>query len=315
MWWTNLLLFSLAIGALVYSSIWIVRSLTKIAIFLKVSEFAIAFILMAFATSLPELFVGIMSAVSGKVTLSLGNLIGANIANITLVIGIPVLLAKGLRVESKVAQKDTFHMFLVMILPLLLMLDQVLSRLDGIILIGVFILYLIKLWRSKEIFEKKADNVKFTQFFNNLVIFFLAFIVLILSSRFVVKFAGNLAADSNLPIILIGLLLVAVGTTLPELTFGIIAVLSKHKDMALGNILGSMVVNVTLILGLVSLISPINVGFTFALTSAFYMIIAAFLFLTFVHSERKVNWQEGIALILLYIFFVIMQFVMRGISA
>lgn len=312
---TNLTIFLIAGACLVISSLWLVKSLSKIAMFLRISEFSIAFILMAFATSLPELSVTLVSAITNKVSLSLGTIIGSNIADITLVIGIPILLARKLSIKSKTIQRDSFHMFLIAILPLLLMLDKVISRIDGAILLVIFVLYIVKLWREKEIFKKYSNEVPAVQFLNNLFIFGIAFLILIFSSRFVVQYASNLAVDFEMPLILIGLLIVAFGAILPELAFGISAVMNKHKDMAVGNILGSLVIKCTLILGIGALIRPIPVGFTFAITSAFYMILVCFIFFVFAISEKEINWQEGIALVMLYIFFVIMELVIKSVSA
>ena len=114
-----------------------------------------------------------------------------------------------------------------------------------------------------------------------------------------------------IPSILIGLFMVSIGTTLPELTFEVKAVLAKHRYMALGDLLGSVVANSTLVLGVTALIHPITADFLLFITSASFMVVVAFLFMTFVESEKKITLQEGIALIMLYVLFIIVMFNMR----
>ena len=139
---TNLLFFIIASTVLAVSAFALTKSLIRIAAFLKLSEFTAAFIIMALSTSLPELFVGITSAINKNPALSLGNVIGANISDLTLVLGFAVIVAKGIKVNRKSIRKDSFFMFLIAILPIILMiLGKGISRLDGVILISVFLLY------------------------------------------------------------------------------------------------------------------------------------------------------------------------------
>jgi len=116
------------------------------------------------------------------------------------------------------------------------------------------------------------------------------------------------------PSILIGLFMISIGTTLPELTFESRAVLSKHRYMALGDLIGSVVVNSTLVLGVTSIIQPIVADFLLFLSSASFMIVISFLFMTFVESEKKITIQEGLALILLYTLFIVVIFNMHVIE-
>jgi len=132
---TNLLIFLGLCALLILSGYLLVKTLSKIAVFLKLSEFIIAFIIMAFATSIPELFVGISSAISKNPALSLGNVIGSNIVDLTFIIGIAVVLARGITINKEV-RKDSLYMFLIALIPIILMLiGNGLSRIDGVILV------------------------------------------------------------------------------------------------------------------------------------------------------------------------------------
>src|SRR3989338_694406 len=139
----TLILFLISCLVLVASGGYLVKLIVKIASYLKLSEFVVAFIIMAFATSIPELFVGINSAIGGNPALSLGNVIGSNIADLTLVIGIAALLGRGIKPKNFRIKKDSLFMFLTALVPVALMIfDQTLSRTDGVILISIFIIYI-----------------------------------------------------------------------------------------------------------------------------------------------------------------------------
>lgn len=310
----NLLFFALACIALVISSTILVRCLIKIAMFLRLSTYVVSFIIMGIATSLPELFVGITSAIQKNPALSFGNIIGANILDLTLVIGIITLLGRGIRVKSKETKKDALFMSMIAILPLVLFfIGKSLSRIDGIILVAVFLVYSIRMIkREKEMKMPLANHIKRFEIFFTTLLFVACVVVLYFSANFVVKYASLLSIQLALPSIMIGIFLISLGTTLPELTFGIRAVQLGHSEMVLGDQIGTVIFNSTFILGVVAIIFPITAEFAPFFVSAIFLALVAFLFITFVESGRKITINEGIAMILLYVFFVIIQLYLQG---
>ncbi|MBW2977609.1 sodium:calcium antiporter [Candidatus Woesearchaeota archaeon] len=312
----NLILFALAVFVLIISGSWVVKYLTKVAVFLRLSEYVLGFLLMAVATSIPELFVGISSGLARNTALSLGNVIGSNIANVTIIIGISILLAKGLDIKSRKTRVESIYMTVIVILPIALtFIGGHLSRLDGIILLGVFGYYTRVLWKQRKEFKKTAEGkVPRWQIVADVLMLIGSVIILFLSSQFVVKYASSLAVGFNLPPIIIGLFLVAIGTSLPELVFGTHAILKGHGQMALGNIIGSCIANATLVLGVTGVIYPVASNFLLFITSGVFMITVCFIFATFVGVGRKLYWMEGVSLILLYTFFIITQYYLRGIA-
>lgn len=311
----NLFIFLGACIILVLSGAILVKTLSKIAKFLKFSEFVIGFIIMAFATSLPELFVGITSALAKNSALLLGTIIGSNIADLTFVIGIAVILARGINAKKHI-KRDTIYMFLIMLTPLVLMLiGNKLSRIDGIILLFIFLYYSWRMLKERKRFKKEIeDNVKRWKVIISSFLFILSLVLLFLSAKYVVEYAILLSIELALPVILIGLFLVAIGTSLPELVFETNAVLSGHSDLALGDLIGSVIVNSTLVLGVTALIYPITANFLVFFSSAIFMIIVGFLFLTFIYSGSKLDWREGASLILLYVFFIIVEFYIKSVG-
>lgn len=249
--------------------------------------------------------------------LSLGNVIGSNIVNLSLVLGVVVLFARGIKIKSKIAKRDAWVVFFISILPVLLLIDKNLSRADGAVLLVVFVWYLRHIFRAKEAFRKRMDHMVRTveelrKFTKNLLFLALSVAVLLLGSWGVVKTATLVAGGLNLPLVLVGLILIAIGTSLPELVFGIRAVITKHEGMNLGNLIGSTVINSTFILGITALIYPIKIeNLDIILTGGFFMIFIVLIVNFFIATKDKISWKEGISLIGIYVLFLLAELLLR----
>jgi len=311
--WENALLLVFFSLLLVLSGVILVRNLTKIAEFLRMTEFVIGFIVMAVATSIPELFVGISGALQKKTGLVLGTIIGSNIVDLTLIAGISIVLVKGFNIESEKTKVDSLYMVVLAALPIVLTLfGGALVWYDGLILIFAFFLYAFRLFRQRKVFRKELkEPLSHNEVIGAVFLFLFALVVLFISSHFLVHYANILAFELNVAPILIGLIVIAIGTSLPELVFQTRAVLSGHTEIALGDIIGAVVVNSTLVLGITALIFPITSDFVLFLTSGVFMIIVAFIFATFVESGNRLYLKEGLALIMLYVFFIIIEFYIK----
>ena len=318
----NLVFFIIACLVLVKSSNWLLKSLIKISGFFHVSEFSVGFIVLAISTSLPEMFVGIMSAIRKTPLLSLGNVIGSNILDLTIVIGITALLAKTIKIEAKTIKKDIIYMLVIMSLPIVLAIDhhfwflfnlfpnmiQGLSRIDGAILLSIFVYYIWSLLRQQKSFHKEIEKTTKKELLHFLILYVISTALLLISSEFVVEYANNLALDLNISNILIGLFIVSLGTSLPELMMETNSVLNHHNNLAIGDLIGSVIANSTLVLGVTAIVYPITGDF---FTSAIFMILIGFIFMTFSESNSELTWREGLSLIFLYIFFIIVETYMR----
>jgi len=313
--WFYVLIFIISCLVLARSGTWIVRALTRIAQFLKWKEFIVASVLMAFATSLPELLIGITSALHQKPQLSFGDIIGSNIIVLTLVIGIGAILAKGLRFEGKILQRSSAYASIIACLPFLLILDGNLSRIDGVILILALVFYFYRLLSHGERFTKilsnffNKDRDDFKPFLKNLGIFLGSVCLLLLSAEGIVFSAFNLAAILNLPLVIIGMFLVAIGTSLPEITFGIRSIAMGHKEMILGDVMGSVVINSTLVLGLVALICPFIIpDFSPYFVGIIFTAVTVFLFVVLTRTaDQIITKKEALFLFGIYILFVICE--------
>jgi len=293
-------------------------SLTELSKITKVGKFAITSLLLAFATSVPELVVGITAALEGRPGLALGVVLGSNIADISLVIGGAAVISGSFGVAGEFLKIDIFSVFLAGVLPLMLLMDGDLSRVDGIILLFVYGMYNFGLL-NKGVKRKSQPSRIVKKFLQNavdkrvnrwLAWLFLGAAMLMFSADMIVKTGAGLAQLLGVPVFLVGLFLVAVGTSLPELSFEIGAIKRKQVGMALGDLFGSIVANSTLVLGLVSVIAPIKLqnGLEeYLLASATFGMIFL-LFWYFVRSKKKLERWEGFILLVAYALFVAAEF-------
>jgi len=304
-----LLLFIISCLALAKSGTMVVRSLINIAQYLNWRKFIVASLMMGFVSSTPELFVGITAAINGKSQLSFGNIIGSNILLLTLVIGISVLWGGKILLKGRFLEKSYLYMGFYALLPLILMIDGAINRIDGIILIISLVFYLKQLKDIQGRYKKELGKEEEEhRFFKDLGLFLLAMVIMIASSQGIVFSAGRLALQLNLSLTLIGLLVVAIGTSLPEITFGLRSAMMNQKEMLLGNIFGSIVVNSALVLGITALISPFKIfNSSLYITALISTIIVVILFTIFSKTHEAVTRKEAKILIGVYILYFLIQ--------
>jgi len=312
----DLALFLLASIVLVSSGRYIVIFLSRISAYIGMTEYVTAFIIMSVSTSLPELFVGINSALKHIPVLTMGNVIGANIINLTLVISVSALLSRGIKIKEDIKENLLF-MFLLASLPIVLIwFGSSLSRLDGLILVSIFFWYVYYTIKQKRV-SKVKKNVKngvvmeFSKFMNNVVLLAFSVILLFGSSFFVVRYASSLAVNLGISEILIGLFLVSIATSLPELTFGVMSSLAKKAQMTVGDSIGSVICNSTLVLGVTALIYPISDDFILLFTSLLFMLFSIIIFIIMVRKNNAVSWRNGLLLLLVYILFILFEFYLK----
>ena len=309
-----ILFFSLT---LVWATDLLISSLKTLADETKVGKFALTSFVLALATSIPELFVGITSAFEGRPILALGNVLGSNIADLSLVIGGAALLGGELRVVGNIFNRDTILTFFASFLPIVLLLDKTLSRLDGVVLVLVYLFFQITVLKGK---RKDAYGKGWIKRLLKKIIpmatnhkkewgnFFLGSALLLLSADLLVRAATKLALSFSIPMLLVGLFLVAIGTSLPELSFELQAIKKREVGMVFGDLLGSIVANSTLILGITSLLHPIKIAAfeDFIIATVFFLFLFA-LFYCFMKTKRKLEKWEGAILLGFYLLFALIE--------
>jgi cation:H+ antiporter len=312
-----LFIFVVACYVLVRSGTILVGVMTSLCRYFRTTEYVFSFILMAFATTLPELFVGITAGFRNLSVISLGNVIGSNLINLSFILGIIAVAAKGLKIESRIAKKDIWISFFIILLPLFLLFDKKISRGEGFLLLLVFGWHVYYLLKSKDAFKHRIHHIKNEithsgKFFLNILYFVFATIFLILSALAVVESAKMIAVELYVPLSLISLILIAFGTSLPELVFGMRAAIAKHEGLSLGNLFGAAVVNSTFILGITAIISPIQVqDFKIILIGGIFMVVTVLFANIFIGSRNKLSWKEGLILIGFYLAFLVAEFLLK----
>jgi len=297
-----------------WSGSFLVGVLMRMAKFLGWREFVVSFFVIAFAATVPNLFVGISSALHKIPQLSFGDVVGGNMIDLTLAVALAALIAKSLPAESKLVQTSSIFTIIIAILPLLLILDGTLGRGDGILLIGAFFFYVFWLFSKKERFvkiydEKKIKVVKeFKVFLKDIGRIILGVALLLLGAEGIVRSASFFADSLNLSLPIIGILIVGLGNALPEIHFAIASARKGQTWMILGDLMGSVITPATLVLGIVALICPIEIpDFSPFAIARFFLIISAIFFLLFVRTGKVITRKEALFLLGIYIIFVLVE--------
>jgi cation:H+ antiporter len=281
---------------------WFVDSAATIAGALGVSKFVIGFTLVAFGTSLPEMAVSVVASFAGKSAIAAGNVVGSNIANIGLVMG-----AAALFFTIKIKKSDFKNgaiMFLVSVLCFLLMWGGV-GRVEGFVLVACLAVY-IKYLISKEKSTKHHHSKK--QLGHSIMFTVIGLLGVIIGSKLLVNSAITIAEFFGLSEIVIGMTIVALGTSLPELVTSLVAAKKGMQEIAIGNIIGSNMFNISAVLGLSALVKPIAaIPRLFRVDMPIMLVITAVM-LTFLWKSKKITYWQGGLLVAMYVGFILSQF-------
>lgn len=290
---------------------WLVNGGSALARKYKISELAIGLTIVAFGTSMPEFVVNAFAAYQSHSEIVFGNIIGSNIFNLLVILGITGLITP-LVVQSSTVWNEIPLSFLAVLILFFLSNginsdNKILSRVDGFFLLVFFCLFLYYVFRqlktdglTVEINQKKLSNLKIGLF----ILGGLAF--LITGGRLVVINSVKIATEFGISQTIIGLTIVAAGTSLPELATSIVAAIKKNNDIAVGNIIGSNVFNIFFILGVSALIRPIeyNIKFNFDLYLLSFATLLLFIAMFTIKKKKLDRWEAGV-LLFIYIVYTI----------
>lgn len=295
---------------LIFGGDWLLKASISISMKLNISRIVIGMTVVSFATSAPELIVSIKSALNGFPDLALGNVIGSNIANLAFVLGITVCCGSMAVGKSFYTTDWPVMIISSILLYLFIGFDYVLTRYEGMILVGLLIAFLIYLLRAKsnttaqEDIDLDDDIISLPK-----TIFFLILGAIGLwgGSELLINGAVGLAEQIGISERVIGVTIVSIGTSIPELTASIIAVIKKEKAISLGNLIGSNIFNILAVLGITSIITPIKVNDLQIVTSDIYWMLATsfiLLPLCFIPTKLKFGLKEGLTLLTIYGLFI-----------
>ena len=307
----NLILFAISLVVLIRFAEYAIKHASRISHAMKLPEFVVSFFIVALISVLPEATIAILSAIKGETSLALGTLLGANVVDLTLVFGIVTFFSSGgIKVKSKILE-DNYLYLIILIFPLLLGLDGNFSRIDGIILFLTGLLFFLKVYLDRGKFKKEFKSSKKEPLLKSTILLIFSLIFVLLGAYFTIKFAVNFAEEIRMPKIIIGITIIALGTCFPELIFSIKAVKQSKDDLALGDLLGTIITNATILLGIIAIIQPFNHNTKDLLVTGGAMFVAGILVTTFMKSDKTLKKTEGLVLILFYILFVFTEFIVN----
>lgn len=296
---------------LVLGGNWLLKAAVGLSLRLNIPKVVIGMTVVSFATSAPELIVSIKSALDGATGLAVGNVIGSNIANLGLVLGITVILSS-IDVEKSFYKTDWPVMMIASILLYVFIVnDHTIQSYEGMILFGmliVFLVYLLRFQKQAVVDEMPEDDEELPLY---KVVLFLAVggFGLWAGSELLIDGSVSLAKNMGVSDAVIGVTVVSVGTSVPELAASIIAVLKKEKAISLGNLIGSNVFNILAVLGITAMITPVEVkpdALSLINNDIYWMLAISFavLPLVFVPKGLRLGWRDGILLLGAYVFFI-----------
>ncbi len=299
--------FAIIVGlvVLVWSSDKFIDGAIGLAENFGMSKAMIGLTIVALGTSAPEILVSIVSAISGAPSLALGNAIGSNIANIGLVLGATTLIAS-LPVKRGLIREDLPALLAITVFVGFLLSDYELSSSDALAMLSVLVLLMYLLIRYKKEHSKELISATTVQDIpdmnikNSIWLFIMGLVLLVASSRLLVWGAIEVARALAISELIIGLTIVAIGTSLPELAASIASALKKHHDIALGNIIGSNILNLIAVLSAAAIINPIHIGAEVFLRDYGSMSIITLILAIFILLPKKVRTlskPEGIVLL------------------
>ena len=287
---------------------WLLKSAVSISLGLKIPKIIIGMTVVSFATSAPELIVSINSAVNGYPDLALGNVIGSNIANLALVLGITLLIAEMDVQKSFFTTNWPVMMVASILLFLFLRNDYLISDFEGLIFVLFLIFFLVYLFRfqNDEIIDDLPEDVDLLPAYKTFTLFMLGSVGLWGGSEMLITGATDLAITLGVGERLIGVTVVSVGTSIPELAASIIAVLKKEKAISLGNLVGSNIFNILAVVGITSLITPITANDHVIYTNDIYWMLLVSMvlpILVLLPKKMELKRKSGMILLLLYMVF------------
>lgn len=282
---------------------------------LRISEIVIGLTIVSIGTSMPELFVSTTSAIQGSSDISIGNVIGSNICNLLFILGLSALIHPIKFQKQTKWIENPMSIILTLIFLAICNINQDVRRIEGIILIILFIAFLVytiiigKKSQDEVILQLSLEEAKKISVVKNIGLILLGIVALKIGGDLVVENAKKIATALNISEKIIGLTIVAIGTSLPELVTSVTAALKGDSDIAIGNIIGSNIFNMLLIVGLSAIITPItyNVTYNGQMIILFIAMILMLMF-PFIKPKDEMSRTNGVMLVLLYIFYMIKLF-------
>lgn len=307
----DFMIFIAAMTALIYGADFVIKESERIALHFNISHYVIGATLIAFGTSLPEMAASMMASYAGKSDMAVANVVGSNIFNIALILGFVFLLAKNMNPKRNLFERDGAWVIVPVIIFMIMIQDGIISRSDGFLFLLMMVSYIIFLFTgSKDELEGEIDEDLIKEKFNwpkTIMLLAIGFILTIGGANFVVESGTNIARAFGVSEWIIGIFLIAVGTSLPELVVSLVAVKKGNVEMSIGNIIGSNVANFSMVLGAASLVNPLTIDLI-ATKFDVYIMVATAATLLFILANKLYNKAGGIFLLTILSLFILNTF-------
>lgn len=300
----QILLLALGFTMLIKGADWFVDGASGIATKFGIPQLVIGLTIVAMGTSAPEAAVSISAAIGGSADITIGNIVGSNILNIFIILGISAVITT-LAVASSTIKYETPFMILVTVLLLVLGLDKTIGLIDGIILIIAFIAYLTYLFIMAKNNKEEQPEAKQMAIWKAILLTIIGLALIILGSNVTVDAATAIAKAFGVSERFIGLTIVALGTSLPELFTSVSAARKHNADIAIGNIVGSNIFNILFVVGISSIIIPVPFASNFIFDTIVAIVAAALLLVCCLKTKSLKRWA-GILMLICYAAYFIM---------
>lgn len=303
----NLFIFITALFMVIKGSTMATNYAGRLAEGFRISKYTVGFIIVAVISMLPETFIAINSAVEGVPSFGLGMLFGSNIADLTLIFAILVFYAgRSLKIESKILKNHAVYPF-ILLFPLILGLDGYFSRIEGVALIlaGAIFYYLALRDGTDGTVPVITSNGRY----KSIGMLIVSMAILLIGAHFTVTSATAVATGLGVSPILIGMLIVGLGTTMPELFFSLRSVKKKDDSLAVGDILGTVLADATIVVGILALVSPFTFPQRIIFVTGLFMVLASFTLFYFMKSGRSITKKEAYLLFFFWVVFVLVEFI------
>ncbi len=301
---TQILLLVVGFVMLIKGADWFVEGASKIADRFGIPQLVIGLTIVAMGTSAPEAAVSITSALKGSADITIGNVLGSNILNVLIILGLTAVVRTIAVQKSTIKYEIPFVIIISAIMAVLGLLDGIVSRLEGGILWGLFIVYMIYLFKmaksGQAVMEEVAEDGKKDPIWKLLILVVIGVVLIVWGSDVTVDAATKLATLFGMSERLIGLTIVALGTSLPELVTSVTAAIKGKADIAVGNIVGSNIFNILFVVGTTALITPVAYQANF-LVDSIVATASVVLLLVCVVRKKQLNRPCGIIMLVGYV--------------
>jgi cation:H+ antiporter len=271
----------------------LVEGISHYAHRLGLSDAIIGLVVVAMAASSPEIISSVTGFLSGNTDVGFGAILGTNMVHVGFALGILALLGKKTSLEAGIFSKHTFIMWAALMLPLLLALDGELSRVDGVLLLVAFGLYITNLWRYEGTLGRMKKNVKLKSLWRDAFIFIGCLGAVLLAGRWLVFSSVNLANYFEIPPYFIALTIIGIGTTMPDIAVELRAIFKQHQAIGLGDLLGSLMIEFLLFFGILSIIRPLQVN-VMTIINAFFFLALSITTLMLIMRTKRITWKHGL---------------------